>query len=75
MNYKLTILISLYLFLISCEQSTVTKPKKINFEKYSNSGFTLVYTNDLKNIKELEPRSLKIYHKSLKKKSIIKIAI
>ena len=73
MNYKLTLLISLCLFLFSCEQSSMTKPKKINFEKYSNSGFTLVYTNDLQSIKELEPRSLKIYHKSLKKKSIIKI--
>ena len=69
-----TIFISL--LLISCEQSTLNKQKKVNFNfenRYKNSGFALIYKNKLKNIKELEPRSLEIYHKLLKKKSVVKI--
>ena len=41
--------------------------------KYRNSGFALVYKDKLKDIKKLETRSLNIYHKSLKKRSIVKI--
>ncbi len=45
----------------------------VEFEnKYKNSGFALVY-NDLLEIKKLESRSLNIYHKSLKKRSVVKI--
>ena len=40
--------------------------------RYKNSGFALIYENDLKNIKRLEPRSLNIYHKSLKKDQLSK---
>ena len=50
--------------------------KKIKFKpekKYVNSGFALIYNEDLDNIKEIEPRSLMIYHKTLKKKSMVKI--
>ena len=52
------------------------KIKKINLDfenRYKNSGFTLIYNDDLKDIKNLESRSLNIYHKSLKKRSIVKI--
>ncbi len=43
------------------------------YNRYKNSGFALIYSEKLKKIKKLESRSLSIYHKSLKKKSIIKI--
>ena len=62
--------------LLGCEQSNTIKSKKIEFDlenRYKNSGFALIFNSSLDNIKELEPRSLDIYHKSLKKKSIVKI--
>jgi len=76
MNYKLIIIIFLSLFIYSCEKSLNNKSKKVNIKienRYKNIGFALVYKEDLENIKKLENRSLKIYHKSLKKKSIVKI--
>ena len=42
------------------------------FAKYKNSGFALVYSNKL-DLKKLENRSLSIYHKYLKKNSVVKI--
>ena len=76
MNYKIIFLIFSSLFLFSCNQ-TITN-KSINTDisiekKYTNSGFALIYNENLKKIKKLEPRSLNIYHKSLKRKSIVKI--
>ena len=76
MNYKLKFLIVLSFFLFSCEQSVPKKSKNINFEnenRYKNSGFALIYNDDLKKIKKLETRSLNIYHKFLKKRSKVKI--
>tara|TARA_B100001093_G_C26589276_1_gene910759 strand:+ start:99 stop:851 length:753 start_codon:yes stop_codon:yes gene_type:complete len=76
MLYKLIRLIILCLFLNSCEYSpnVKTTSKHIELEKkYINSGFALVYSDDLTNIKKLETRSLSIYHKSLKKRSLVKI--
>ena len=76
MNYKIIILICFCTFLFSCEQSTNNKSKKIIIEtndRYKNYGFALVYSKNL-GIKELENRSLNIYHKSLKRKSIVKIS-
>ena len=64
------------MFLLSCNQSFNSETKKINISsenKYQNSGFALVYDDNLENIKKIESRSLDIYHKSLKKKSIVKI--
>ena len=72
MNYKYIILFILSFLLFSCEKSYNNKSKKIdlNFEKkYINSGFALIYNENLKGIKKLENRSLNIYHKSLKRKS------
>ena len=47
---------------------------QINIDnRYKNSGFALVYNSNLKDIKKIESRSLNIYHKSLKRKSIVKI--
>ena len=76
MLYKLIRLIILCLFLNSCEYSPNVKKtsKHIELEKkYINSGFALVYSDDLTNIKKLETRSLSIYHKNLKKRSLVKI--
>ncbi len=76
MNYRIFILIFLCLFLFSCEKSNITKLNKKVFHpenKYKNSGFALVYNDKIEKIKPLEPRSLNIYHKSLKKRSMVKI--
>ena len=76
MSCKLIIFILFSLLLSSCETSLnhQSKSKVVNFEnKYSNSGFSLVYNDNLSNIKELELRSLDIYHKILKKNSTVKI--
>ena len=42
-------------------------------KKYANSGFALIFDESLDKIKKLDDRSLMIYHKSLKKKSTVKI--
>ena len=76
MLYKSIRLIILCLFFNSCEYSPNEKSqsKHIGLEKkYNNSGFALVYSDDLTYIKKLETRSLSIYHKNLKKKSLVKI--
>ncbi len=76
MNFKLIIFILFSFLLFSCNQSISPKSKNINPEiikKYKNSGFALIYNDNLKDIKKLENRSLKIYHKSLKKRSVVKI--
>ena len=76
MNYRLIIIILLSLLLHNCEQSTFGNSKKIDIDfesRYKNSGFALIYNKQLKKIKKLESRSLNIYHKSLKKRSTVKI--
>ncbi len=76
MNYRLIIPFFFIFFLIGCNQTTVNKVDNIEFEskkKFKNSGFALIDNDNLNKIKKLDPRSLNIYHKSLKKKSIVKI--
>tara|TARA_B100001057_G_C22756824_1_gene914167 strand:+ start:79 stop:831 length:753 start_codon:yes stop_codon:yes gene_type:complete len=76
MNYKFLIYAFLSLVLYNCELSTNNKSKNINLKiekRYHNSGFALVYIDNIPKIKKIESRSLDIYHKSLKKKSIVKI--
>ena len=76
MNYRLIIIILFSLLLHNCEQSTFGNSKKIDIDfesRYKNSGFALIYNKQLKKIKKLESRSLNIYHKSLKKRSTVKI--
>ena len=75
MNYKLVSLL-FFTLLLSCQQINSNKKDKIYFDiqnKFKNSGFTLVYSENLSEIKSLETRSLDIYHKSLKKKTNVKI--
>ena len=61
--------------MISCAQVPIELNKtEVNFEKkYANSGFALIFDENLKKIKKLDDRSLMIYHKSLKRKSTVKI--
>ena len=76
MKYKTILLIFFILILTSCNQyvseNLKTNNSKIK-ERYTNSGFALIYNDNLKDLKKLEARSLNIYHKSLKKKSTVKI--
>ena len=75
MNYKILLLI-FAIFIYGCEPSYTNKSKKLIpkiFEKYSNSGFTLIYDDNLKDIKKIDSRSLNIYHQRLKRKSSVKI--
>jgi|TARA_Y100000389_G_scaffold184588_1_gene203174 hypothetical protein len=76
MNYKILLLSFISLILLGCENLSDTNSNKINIKlenKYQNIGFALVYNENLEKIKNLENRSLNIYHKSLKKKSVVKI--
>ena len=76
MKYRFIKVILLSLLLLGCEQSISNKKIKVNESldnRYKNVGFALIYNEELSNIKKLEPRSLDIYHKFLKKKSIVKI--
>ena len=76
MKYRIILSIFFILILTSCDQYVSENLKKSNFkikERYTNSGFALIYNDNLKNLKKLENRSLNIYHKSLKKKSSVKI--
>jgi hypothetical protein len=55
MNYKILIIIISIFFLISCEQNNVDK-KIFNqqlFDKYTNTGFALIYTDSLKKEKKI----------------------
>ena len=73
MNYKISLVFLASFLIVSCEISS-TKKVNIKFENnYNNKGFALIYDNNLNDIKKLEKRSLNIYHKSLKKKSVVKI--
>ena len=76
MNYKLFFVIFFNFLILGCNQSSLKVSENKNLElleKYNNSGFALISNDKQKNIKNLDPRSLNIYHKSLKKKSIVKI--
>ena len=76
MNFNLIFVILVSLFLFSCEQSSLNKTKVdlSNFNnRYTNTGFALIYNENLEKVKKLENRSLDIYHKSLKKRSMVKI--
>ena len=79
MNYKILLSIISIFFLVSCDQNDFKK-KVVNqqfFNKYNNSGFTLVYTQNLKKqkkiSKKIDNRSLHIFHKKLRKNSFVKI--
>ena len=75
MNYKILIIFFVSLIFFGCDQK-VSKINKIDINiqnKYSNAGFALIYDENLGKIKKMDDRSFFIYHKSLKRKSAIKI--
>ena len=73
MKYK-HLLILLIFLLNACETNNLNTNKEIiKIEnRYSNSGFALIYSDNL-DLKKLDNRSLDIFHKSLKKNSSVKI--
>ncbi len=77
MNCRIFFYLLLTLFIYNCDLSNKNKSSKIIFtseNNYKNSGFALIYSENLKDIKKLENRSLDIYHNSLKKRSKVKIS-
>ena len=71
---NIIILIS-FILLFACENYSSKKSSKFNLKpekKFKNTGFSLIYNNDL-DLKKLDNRSLQIFHKSLKSKSLVKI--
>ncbi len=79
MNYKFLLLILLLFIFSACNQN-IHKEEIINInsqQKYKNTGFTLVYNNDLKKekkiSKKIDNKALVIFHKTLNKNSFVKI--
>ena len=75
MEFRKILILLIFTFFTGCDQYNVNKSKNLSLKsekKYRNTGFTLIY-NDSLNIKNLDHRSLQIFHKNLKKKSFVKI--
>ncbi len=79
MNFNKFLTILLILFLTACQQFN-DKNKVVNYSnylKYSNTGFTLIYDEQLKRdnkiSKKIDNRALVIFHKKIKKNSFVKI--
>ena len=79
MKFNKFIIIIISLFLTSCQQFDNSK-KSINYisnQKYSNTGFALIYDDKLKRdnqiSKKIDNRSLLIFHKKIKKNSFVKL--
>ena len=78
MNYRNLLIIISIIFLTGCKQINLNNQINLNSQvKYKNSGFTLIYSEDLKKKKEItkkiDNRAIIIFHKSLKKNSFVKI--
>jgi len=76
MNFRIFILLFLALLLYNCDttknNNNINSSLKVE-QKFKNTGFALIYNHNLEKIKKIDDRSLDIYHKSLKRKSIVKI--
>ncbi len=79
MNFNNFLIILLILFLTACQQFDNNK-KVVNYSnylKYSTTGFTLIYDENLKKnnkiSKKIDNRALVIFHKKIKKNSFVKI--
>ena len=75
MKFNIYIIFSALFLLFSCDQVSVNQSKKFDNiieNKYKNSGFSLIYNEQLK-VKKIDQRSLTLFHKSLKKKSFVKV--
>ena len=78
MNYRNLFIIISIVFLTGCKQINLNDEINLNSQvKYKNSGFALIYSNDLKKKKEIskkiDNRAIIIFHKNLKKNSFVKI--
>ena len=79
MNFKKFILIISILFLSACNQFDQNNKNLvyISDQKYSNTGFALIYDDKLKKekkiSKKIDNRSLLIFHNKIKKNSFVKI--
>jgi len=79
MNFKKLLLIISILILSACNQFDQNNKNLvyISDQKYSNTGFALIYDNDLKKekkiSKKIDNRSLLIFHNKIKKDSFVKI--
>ena len=79
MKFIKLLTILLFSFLTACQQ--FDNDKKIinysNYQKYSNTGFALIYDKQLKKekkiSKKINERALVIFHKKIKKNSFVKI--
>ena len=72
--HKTIILIILCIHLYSCADYKTGKINQVKEKAYySSSGFALIFDENIKKIKKLDDRSLMIHHKSLKRKSAVKI--
>ena len=78
MIYKFTIIF--FLFLYSCNTNNISKINENNIiesEIYSNRGFTLLFSDDLKKKKlvnkKIDERSLLIFQKNIKKNTNVKV--
>ena len=79
MNFNKFLTILFILFLTACQQFDDNK-KVVNYSnylKYSNTGFTLIYDEQLKKdnkiSKKIDNKALVIFHKKIKKNSFVKI--
>ena len=78
MNFNKILLILSIIILSGCNQFEKDK-KSLNYiiDKYSNTGFALIYNNQLKKekkiSKKIDNRSFLIFHKKIKKNSYVKI--
>ena len=79
MNFKKLILIISIFFLSACNQFDQENKNLVYItdQKYSNTGFTLIYDDELKKekkiSKKIDNRSLLIFHNKIKKNSFVKI--
>ena len=78
MNFNKLLIILLILFLTACQQFDDKRViNNLSVQKYSNTGFTLIYDEQLKKdnkiSKKIDNRALVIFHKKIKKNSFVKI--
>tara|TARA_B100001093_G_scaffold481009_1_gene511382 strand:- start:284 stop:1036 length:753 start_codon:yes stop_codon:yes gene_type:complete len=75
MKFKILIILICLILLEGCKNYEKNSLSSIISEpqfKYRNTGFSLIYNDNL-DIKNLDNRSLKIFHKNLKKNSLVKV--
>ena len=75
MKFNIFVVLSTLFLLLSCDQAKISQSKKLEVtldRKYKNSGFSLIYNEELR-VKKIDQRSLTIFHKNLSRKSFVKI--